>query len=151
MYNLILYHFDLGGHNGTVHTSASIKTTVGSSVDLTCQYTLGPDDSVYSGFIAWQAKISGSREYENIATFSPIGGGKNLFTTSASAMNLKDRSELLDITSTGPNTFRVVLRVKAVQHLDEKEYRCSVTFISPTTGPRTETAITSLIVQGKNH
>nr|XP_034304156.1 cell adhesion molecule 1-like isoform X1 [Crassostrea gigas] len=139
-----------GGHNGTVHTSASIKTTVGSSVDLTCQYTLGPDDSVYSGFIAWQAKISGSREYENIATFSPIGGGRNFFTTSASAMNLKHRSELLDITSTGPNTFRVVLRVKAVQHLDDKEYRCSVTFISPSTGPRTETAVTSLTVQ-ENH
>lgn len=120
-------------------------------MDLTCQYTLGPGDSVYSGFIAWQAKISGSREYENIAMFSPIGGGRNFFTTSASAMNLKHRSELLDITSTGPNTFRVVLRVKAVQHLDDKEYRCSVTFISPSTGPRTETGVTSLTVQGKNH
>lgn len=118
-------------------------------MDLTCKYTLGPDDSVYSGFISWQAKISGSKE--NIATFSPIGGGHNYFTTSASAMNLRNRAELLDITSTGSNTFRVVLRVKAVQHLDEKEYRCSVTFISPTTGPRTETAETFLTVQGKNH
>lgn len=120
-------------------------------MDLTCKYTLGPDDSVYSGFISWQAKISGSRGYENIAMFSPIGGGHNYFTTSASAMNLRNRAELLDITSTGSNTFRVVLRVKAVQHLDEKEYRCSVTFISPTTGPRTETAETFLTVQGKNH
>nr|XP_011422692.2 cell adhesion molecule 1-like isoform X1 [Crassostrea gigas] len=132
---------------GTVQTSASITTTNGSSVDLTCDYTLDQGDSVYGGFIVWQAKKSGTSEYENIATFSPPGEGSNSFTTTESAMNLKDRAELLNVTSTGSNTYRAVMRVLEVQCLDEKEYRCSVTFRTSNLGPQTETAVTSLIVQ----
>ncbi|XP_052673901.1 cell adhesion molecule 3-like isoform X2 [Crassostrea angulata] len=139
-----------GRNCGTVQTLASIKATNGSSVDLTCEYTLAPGDSVYSGLIVWQAKTSGTSDFENIATFSPPGapgGGNNSFTTTNSSMNLKDRAELLEVTSEGPGTYRAVMRVLEVQCLDEKEYRCSVTFISTSTGPHTRTAVTSLTVQ----
>eukprot|EP00105_Crassostrea_gigas_P008215 XP_011422700.1 PREDICTED: uncharacterized protein LOC105325034 [Crassostrea gigas] len=142
--------FSKGGDCGTVQTPASVTATIGSSVDLTCTYTLESGDSVYSGFIVWQAKKSGSVDYENIATFSPPGEGNNSFTTTESAMILKDRAELLEITSTGSNIFRVVMRVKEVQYLDEKEYQCSVTFISTSTGPQTKSTVTSLTVQAKN-
>lgn len=117
-------------------------------MDLTFNYTLGPGDSVYSGLIVWQAKKSGSSDYENIATFSHPGKGNNSFTTSESAMNLKDRAELLDVTSVGLNSFRVVMRVLEVHCLDEKEYRCSVAFFNFNAGPQTKTAVTLLNVQG---
>lgn len=116
-------------------------------MDLTCTYTLENGDAVYSRFIVWQAKKSGSVDYENIAIFSPPGGGNNSFTTSDSAMILKDRAELLDVTSNGSDTYRVVMRVKEVQCWDEKEYQCSVTF-STSTGPQTKNAVSSLTVQG---
>lgn len=148
---VLFYHFDLGGDCGTVQTSsASLNSTIGSSVDLTCTYTVSPGDRVYSGSIAWQSKKPESSTYENIALFSPPGGGNNSFTTTESAMNLKDRAELLNVTSTNSNTFRVVIRVKEVQCLDEKEYRCFVSFNNPNTGPQTDTAIIFLTIQGKN-
>lgn len=100
--------------------SAITTARIAASVDLTFNYTLGPGDSVYSGLIVWQAKKSGSSDYENIATFSPPGKGNNSFTTSESAMNLKDRAELLDVTSVGLNSFRVVMRVLEVHCLDKK-------------------------------
>lgn len=126
---------DLGGDCGTVHTSASITTTNGSSVDLICEYTVGPGDSVYSGLIVWQGNNSGTSVYENIATFSPPGLGGNFFTTTESAMNLKDRAELLNVTSTGSDTYRAVMRVLEVECLDEKEYQCSITFGTSDRGP----------------
>lgn len=128
--------------------SAITTTRIAASVDLTFNYTLGPGDSVYSGLIVWRAKKSGSSDYENIATFSPPGKGNNSFTTSESAMNLKDRAELLDVTSVGLNSFRVVMRVLEVHCLDEKEYRCSVIFFNFNAGPQTKTAVTLLNVQG---
>eukprot|EP00105_Crassostrea_gigas_P008213 XP_011422698.1 PREDICTED: cell adhesion molecule 3-like [Crassostrea gigas] len=137
-----------GGDSGTVQTPALLNATIGSSVDLTCEYTVGPGESVYSGLIVWQAKKSGSADYENIATFSPPGEGSNSFTTTESAMILKDRAELLDVTSNGSDTFRVVMKVREVQCLDEKEYQCSVTFTSSSTGPQIKNAVTSLTVQG---
>ncbi|XP_065930258.1 uncharacterized protein [Magallana gigas] len=140
-----------GGDSGTVQTSAYVTATVGSSVDLTCTYTVDSGESVYSGLIVWKAKTSGTPEYENIATFSPPGLGSNSFTTTESAMNLKDRAELLNVTSIGSNTYRAVMRVKEVQYLDEKEYQCSVTFINTITGPQTKTAVTSLTVQECNN
>lgn len=140
----------LGGDCGTVHTLASITATNGSSVDLTCEYTVGSGDSVYNGLIVWQAKITGTSDYENIATFSPPGGGNNSFTTTNSSMNLKDRAELLEVTSEGSGTYRAVMRILEVECLDEKEYNCSVTFISTNTGPQTKNAVTFLSVQGKN-
>lgn len=142
--------FFKGGDCGTVQTPASVTATIGSSVDLTCEYTLEPGDSVYSGLIVWQANNTGTSEYESIATFSPPGLGSNSFTTTESAMNIKDRAELLNVTSIGSDTYRAVMRVLEVQRLDEKEYRCSVTFTSSSTGPQTETAVTSLTVQAKN-
>eukprot|EP00105_Crassostrea_gigas_P037250 XP_019921398.1 PREDICTED: cell adhesion molecule 3-like isoform X2 [Crassostrea gigas] len=139
--------FIQGRDCGTVQTSATITATNGSSVDLTCEYTLGQFDSVYSGLIVWEAKKSGTSDYENIATFSPPGLGGNFFTTTESAMNIKDRAELLNVTSIGSDTYLAVMRVLEVQCLDEKEYRCSVTFTSTNTGPQTKTAVTSLTVQ----
>nr|XP_034304155.1 hemicentin-1 isoform X3 [Crassostrea gigas] len=141
----MIYH--KGGDCGTVHTLASITATNGSYVDLTCEYTVGPGDSVYSGLIVWQAKKSGTSDYENIATFSPPGGGNNSFTTTNSSMNLKDRAELLEVTSEGSGTYRAVMRILEVECLDEKEYNCSVTFISTNTGPQTKNAVTFLSVQ----
>ena len=140
----------LGRDCGTVQTSATTTATNGSSVDLNCTYTVGSGESVYSGLIVWQAKKSGTSDYENIATFSPPGLGGNFFTTTESAMNIKDRAELLNVTSIGSDTYRAVMRVLEVQCLDEKEYQCSVTFVSTSTGPQTKTAVTSLTVQGKN-
>lgn len=65
-------------------------------MDLSFNYTVGPSDSVYSGFIVWQAKKSGTSGFENIATFSPSGGGNNSFTTTESAMNLKKSSGVIE-------------------------------------------------------
>lgn len=81
--------------------SAITTARLSASVDLSFNYTVGPSDSVYSGFIVWQAKKSGTSGFENIATFSPPGGGNNSFTTTESAMNLKNRAELLNITPIG--------------------------------------------------
>lgn len=117
-------------------------------MDLSFNYTVGLSDSVYSGFIVWQAKKSGTSGFENIATFSPSGGGNNSFTTTESAMNLKNRAELLNITPIGFNSFRAVMRVLKVHCLDEKEYQSSVTFFNLNTGPQTITAVTYLTVQG---
>lgn len=152
MFVLSLIHtlFGLGGDGGTVRTSTSITASTGSSVDLTCTYTVGSGESVYSGLIVWQAKITGTSDYETFATFSPPGGGNNSFTTTNSAMNLKDRAELLKVTSEGSGTYRAVMRILEVQCLDEKEYQCSVTFIYLNLGPQTKNAVTSLTVQGKN-
>lgn len=116
---------------------------------MTFNYTLGTGDSIYSGLIVWQAKKTGTSDYENIATVSPPGRGNNSFTTTESAMKLKDRAQLMDVTSVGLDIFRVVMRVREVQCLDEKEYRCSVTFFNINTGPQTKTAVTFLTVQGK--
>lgn len=128
--------------------SAITTARLSASVDLSFNYTVGPSDSVYSGFIVWQAKKSGTSGFENIATFSPPGGGNNSFTTTESAMNLKNRAELLNITPIGFNSFRAVMRVLKVHCLDEKEYKSSVTFFNLNTGPQTITAVTYLTVQG---
>lgn len=119
-----------------------------ASVDLTFNYTLGHGDSVYNGFIVLQAKKTGTSDYENVAIFSPPGRGNNSFTTTESAMILKDRAELMDVTAVGLDTFCVVTRVLDVRCLDEKEYRFSVTFLNSNTGPQTKTAFTLLSVKG---
>lgn len=85
--------------------SAITTARIAASVDLTFNYTLGPGDSVYRCLIVWEAKKLGSSDYENIATFSPPEKWNNSFTTSESAMNLRDRAELLDVTSVGLKLF----------------------------------------------
>lgn len=97
-------------------------------MDLTFNYTLGPDDLIYDGFIVLQAKKTGTSDYENVATFSPPGSGNNFFTTTDFAMIVKDRSELINVTALGLDTFCVVMRVLDVRCSDEKEYRFSVSF-----------------------
>ncbi|XP_065933405.1 hemicentin-1 isoform X2 [Magallana gigas] len=136
-----------GSFESLVEVSAITTARLSASVDLSFNYTVGPSDSVYSGFIVWQAKKSGTSGFENIATFSPSGGGNNSFTTTESAMNLKNRAELLNITPIGFNSFRAVMRVLKVHCLDEKEYQSSVTFFNLNTGPQTITAVTYLTVQ----
>lgn len=103
---------------------------------------------MYSELIVWQAKKPGTSDYENIAIFSPPGGGNNSFTPTESGRNLKDRAELFNVTYEGSNTSRTVMRIQAVECLDEKEYRCAVTFINTYTGPQTKFAVTSLTIQG---
>lgn len=148
---MIIFHLERASEIvqlSSVQASEITSATMAASVDLTFNYTLGPDDSIYNGFIVLQAKKTGTSDYENVATFSPPGSGNNFFTTTESAMILKDRSELINVTALGLDTFCVVMRVLDVRCSDEKEYRFSVSFLNSNTGPQTKTAFTNLYVKG---
>ena len=130
-----------------VQTAAYLKGTIGGPVDFQCTYTLGEGETVISGLILWQVETQPS-VYENIATFSPPGGPPPKFFTTESALKLKNRTELLNVTDMGSNTFKVVMRLREVECMDENKYRCSVTFINPSVGPVLRTAGTIFTVQG---
>lgn len=94
---MIIFHLERASEIvqlSSVQASEITSATMAASVDLAFNYTLGPDDSIYNGFIVLQAKKTGTSDYENVATFSPPGSGNNFFTTTESAMILKDRSIL---------------------------------------------------------
>jgi hypothetical protein len=135
-----------GGNAGTVSTYASLTATVGNSLDFTCYYILGTNEVVYPGLIRWEIKKGSG--FEAIATFSHLGG-VNAFTTTESGQKFRNRSELLNVTLVGSNTFAVVMRVTEVYCSDEDIYRCSVTFFSQGQGLASLTAETSITVRGK--
>ena len=131
-----------------VQTAAYLKGTIGGPVDFKCTYTLKADETVISGLILWQVETQPS-VYENIATFSPPGGPPPKFLTTESALKLKNRTDLLNVTDMGSNTFKVVMRLREVECMDENKYRCSVTFININEGPILRTAETIFTVQGE--
>lgn len=131
-----------------VQTAAYLKGTIGGPVDFQCTYTLGEGEKVISGLILWQVETQPS-VYENIAAFSPPGGPPPRFISSDSSLKLKNRTELLNVTDMGSNTFKVVMRLREVECIDENKYRCSVTFIDPSVGPVLRTAGTIFTVQGE--
>lgn len=131
-----------------LQTAAYLKGTIGGPVDFQCTYTLKAGETVISGLIFWQVKTQPS-VYENIAAFSSPGGPPPRFTTSDSSLKLKNRTELLNVTDMGSNTFKVVMRLREVECIDENKYRCSVWFNDPTVGPITRTVDTIFTVQGK--
>ena len=131
-----------------VQTAAYLKGTIGGPVDFKCTYTLKAYETVISGLILWQVETQPS-VYENIAAFSPPGGPPPRFISSDSSLKLKNRTELLNVTDMGSNTFKVVMRLREVECIDENKYRCSVTFIDPSVGPVLRTAGTIFTVQGE--
>lgn len=140
--------FDVGGDCGTVQTTASLTGTIGGPVDFTCTYTLGANESVISSLIIWKAETQ-SAVFENIATFSPPGGDPPKFLTTESGLKLRNRTDLLNVTDMGSNSYSVVMRVREVECSDENKYRCSVTFIDPNVGPVLKTSETVFTAQGK--
>ncbi|XP_062597540.1 nectin-4-like [Saccostrea cucullata] len=134
-----------GSLAGTVSTAGSLTATIGGSVDFTCTYTLDSGDTVYPGTISWQVKTgSGTSDFTNMASFSPPGGS-NSFTDFAN--DYKNRSELLNVTANGANSYVVVMRINEVMCSDENHYRCSILFINTGSGPITRTKETSLTVR----
>ena len=141
--------FDVGGDCGTVQTAVSLTGTIGGPVDFKCTYTLGEGETVISGLIIWQAETQ-SAVFENIAIYSAPGKNPPKFTSSESALKLKNRTDLLNVTDMGLNTYSVVMRVREVDCSDENKYRCSIMFDNPTEGPVTRTADTTFTAQGKH-
>ncbi|XP_078310127.1 uncharacterized protein LOC144618295 isoform X2 [Crassostrea virginica] len=133
-------------HGRVVQTAAYLKGTIGGPVDFQCTYTLGEGETVISGLILWQVETQPS-VYENIASFSPPGGPPPRFISSDSSLKLKNRTELLNVTDMGSNTFKVVMRLREVKCIDENKYRCLVTFMNPIEGPNARTADTIFTVQ----
>ncbi|XP_078324803.1 cell adhesion molecule 2-like isoform X2 [Crassostrea virginica] len=147
IYILFLWSIHLqGGDCGTVQTTASLTGTIGGPVDFTCTYTLGANESVISSLIIWKAETQ-SAVFENIATFSPPGGDPPKFLTTESALKLRDRTDLLNVTDMGSNSYSVVMRVREVECSDENKYQCSVTFMNPSVGPVLETSETVFTAQ----
>lgn len=136
---------------GNVSTESNLQARLGfHPVEFKCHYTLGPHETVHARNISWQIEsVTGSGQFETIAEFSLPNAPRqsNQYVTTSVGTDFKTRSALLNVVSSGSNSYTAVFRLIEVRCEDEGNFRCSVVF-SSTSGSTTVSSDVSLFLTG---
>ncbi|XP_056009544.1 uncharacterized protein LOC125680233 [Ostrea edulis] len=134
---------------GNVSTESNLQARLGfHPVEFKCHYTLGPHETVHARNISWQIEsVTGSGQFETIAEFSLPNAPRqsNQYVTTSVGTDFKTRSALLNVVSSGSNSYTAVFRLIEVRCEDEGNFRCSVVF-SSTSGSTTVSSDVSLFL-----